>query len=149
MRSPHTAVAFLVAAATALSASIAAAPAGAAGMNACALVTTAEASAAMHVKSLPGKALTDKSGSSCRYYSPDHTKNVFVQSGSADDMTGAMQMGGKTVPGIGDKAVWAMGSLFVQKGGKVAQVGLYLNAASMKTMDAAIVPLGRAAASRM
>ncbi|MDB5071981.1 MAG: hypothetical protein JWM87_3092 [Candidatus Eremiobacteraeota bacterium] len=103
----------------------------------------------MGVTSLPGKARPTRRGSSCRYYSPNHQMNVFVQTVSAGDMIGATQLGGKTVPGVGDKAVWAGGSLFVQKGGKVAQVALYLNAASMEKMDAAIVPLGRAAAGRM
>jgi hypothetical protein len=64
-------------------------------------------------------------------------------------MIGAAQLGGKAVPGVGDKAIWSSGSLFVQKGGKVAQVGLYLSAASMEKMDPAIVTLGRAAAGRM
>jgi hypothetical protein len=39
--------------------------------------------------------------------------------------------------------------MFVQKGGKVVQVGLYLNEASMKNMDPAIVPLAKTVAGRM
>jgi hypothetical protein len=151
MRLHRAPIAVLIALATIVSGAvttIAAANAGPAA-NACGLVTAAEASAAMRVTSLPGKARATKRGSSCRYYSPDHKMNVFVQTAEAGDMIGAAQLGGKAVPGVGDKAIWSSGSLFVQKGGKVVQVGLYLSAASMEKMDAAIVPLGRAAAGRM
>jgi hypothetical protein len=120
-----------------------------AAANLCALVTTAEASAAMGTSSLPGAAKTTRRGASCRYYSADHTKNVFVQTIEAGDMLGASQLGGKPVPGIGDRAIWAAGSLFVQKGGKYAQVGLYRSAASMERMDPQIVTLGKVAAGRM
>ena len=40
-------------------------------------------------------------------------KNVFVQTIGPDDMAGAAQIGGKPVPGIGDKAIWAGGTMFV------------------------------------
>jgi hypothetical protein len=145
----HTALAVLTILASAASAQLATAPAAFAAPNPCALVTAAEASAAMHVKALPGKAHNGRGGASCRYYSPNHQMNVFVQTIGADDMTGAMQFGGKPVPGIGDQAVWAAGSLFVKKGGNYAQVGLYLSPASMQKMDPAVIPLGKAAASRM
>jgi delta 1-pyrroline-5-carboxylate dehydrogenase len=123
--------------------------ASAAGSDVCALVTTAEASAAMGAASLPGKPHTSRQSTSCRYYSSDHTKNVFVQTSEAGDMMGAQQLGGKPVAGIGDKAIWASGSLFVQKGGKYMQVGLYRNAASMQKMDPQIVPLAKTVAGRM
>ena len=151
MRIHRAPVAVLLALATIASAAvttIAAANAGPAA-DACGLVTAAEASAAMRVTSLPGKRRPTRRGSSCRYYSPNHQMNVFVQTAEAGDMIGAAQLGGKAVPGVGDKAIWSAGSLFVQKGGKVAQVGLYLNPASMQKMDPAIVTLGRAAAGRM
>jgi hypothetical protein len=122
-------------------------PARAADM--CALVTTAEASSAMGVASLPGKARSTRRGSSCRYYSADHTKNVFVQTAEAGDMIGAGQLGGKPLGGIGDKAIWAAGSIFVQKGGKVMQVGLYRSAQSMQKMDPQVVPLAKTVAGRM
>jgi hypothetical protein len=124
-------------------------PSEAAAANACALVTVAEASSAMGASSLPGKARATRRGTSCRYYSPNHTMNVFVQTIEAGDMMGAAQLGGKTIAGVGDKAIWAMGSLFVQKGSRYAQIGLYRSAKSMQTMDPQIVALGRVAASRM
>ena len=64
-------------------------------------------------------------------------------------MTGAAQLGGKPVAGIGDKAVWAAGSVFVQKGGRYMQVGLYRSAASMEKMDPQIIPLAKTVAGRM
>ena len=121
----------------------------AAGANVCGLVTAPEATAAMGAASLPGKLRVGKRSTSCRWYSADRTKNVFVQTIGADDMQGALQLGGKKISGIGDDAVWAAGSLFVKKGGKYMQVGLYRTAGSMQTMDAQIVPLGKAAAGRM
>jgi hypothetical protein len=126
---------------------VATTPASAADV--CGLVTTAEATAAMGAASLPGKPHTGRSGSSCRYYSADHKMNVFVQTSGAEDMMGAAQVGGKPVNGIGDKAVWAAGSIFVQKGGKVMQVGLYRSAHSMEKMDPQIVPLAKTVAGRM
>jgi hypothetical protein len=103
----------------------------------------------MGVASLPGKPQTSRHASSCRYYSADHKKDVFVQTADAGDMIGAGQLGGKPVSGIGDKAIWAGGTMFVQKGGKYVSVGLYLNAASQKTMDPALVPLAKTVAGRM
>jgi hypothetical protein len=117
--------------------------------NPCTLVTTAEATTAMGVTSLPGKPHTSRRSSSCRFYSADHTKNVFVQTLDAGDMTGAAQIGGKPVPGIGDKALWVAGSMYVKKGGNYMQVGLYRNAASMQKMDPAIIPLAKTVAGRM
>ncbi|MDQ6941274.1 MAG: hypothetical protein M3169_02030 [Candidatus Eremiobacteraeota bacterium] len=148
MTMPRSLTAYLIALATITSA-ILMIPIAASAANPCALVTTAEASTAMGVSSLPGKARTSSRSSSCRYYSADHTKNVFVQTIGADDMAGAGQLGGKPVPGIGDKALWAAGSMFIQKGGKYVQVGLYRSAASMQKMDPAIVPLAKTAAGRM
>ena len=49
---------------------------------------------------------------------------MFVQTLDAGDMTGAAQIGGKPVPGIGDKALWVGGSMYVKKGGNYMQVGL-------------------------
>jgi hypothetical protein len=142
--------AYLLAIATVASATITAPLAARAGTSdPCALVTTADASTAMHVASLPGKPHASRRGASCRYYSPNHQMNVYVQNVQAGDMIGATQLGGKAVPGIGDKAIWSGGSMFVQKGGKVVQVGLYLNAASMQKMDPAIVPLAKTVAGRM
>jgi delta 1-pyrroline-5-carboxylate dehydrogenase len=137
------AAAFLASAVTAAPLAASAAP------NVCALVTVAEASSAMGAASLPGKPHTSRQSTSCRYYSSDHTKNVFVQTSEAGDMMGAQQIGGKPLAGIGDKAIWAAGSLFVQKGGKYMQVGLYRNAASMQKMDPQIVSLAKTVAGRM
>ena len=127
---------------------VAPAPAGAAA-SPCALVTGAEASTAMHARALPAIARSGRDGASCRYYSANHQMNVFVKLISRDELTGAAQFGGKSVPGVGDKAIWAGGTLFVQKGGSAASIGLYLSSASMQRMDPAIVTLGRLAASRM
>jgi len=141
---------YLLAVATVATATIAAPLAAQAGTsNPCALVTAADASTAMGVASLPGKPHTSRRGSSCRYYSPNHQMNVYVQNVTAGDLIGATQLGGRAVSGIGDKAIWSAGSMFVQKGGKVVQVGLYLSPASMQKMDPAIVPLAKTVAGRM
>ncbi len=149
---PRTTRAFLLAlafAAAAAGAATFATTAADAALNACVLVTVPEATAAMGAPSLPGKPRGTRHGTSCRFYSADHQKNVFVQTIQAGDMLGAAQLGGKPVAGIGDKAIWASGSLFVQKGANYAQIGLYRNAASMQQMDPQIVPLGKIAAGRM
>lgn len=146
----RTANAFLLAVALMTPAAMTAPTAASAGTSdPCALATAGDASKAMGVSSLPGKPHASRRARSCRYYSPNHLMNVFVQTGDAGDMIGAGQLGGKPVPGIGDKAIWAAGSIFVQKGGKVVQVGLYLSSASMQKMDPAIVPLAKTVAGRM
>ena len=146
---PRTAVASLIAMTMAVLGAATMPVAADAAPNACTLITAAEASAAMGVTSLPGKARPTRKGSSCRYYSPDHKMNVFVQTVGATDIAGAGQLGGKAVPGVGDQAIWAMGSLFLRKGGQFAQIGLYLSPKSMEHMDPAVVTLGKTAASRM
>jgi len=127
----------------------AAATTAAAG-DACALVTQAEATTALGSAAQAGIAKTDHDGyTSCRYYDATKTKNVFVQfldPKLADNMT---MMGGKEVAGVGDKATWLSGSIFFQKSGKAAQVGLYLSPASMQTMDPGEVDLAKTAAGRM
>jgi len=128
-----------------------AAPAAAAGSgDACALVTASEASAAMGATAAAPIARTGSDGyTSCRYYDPTKTKNVFVQfvDPKLAEQMGAM--GGKEVAGVGDKATWLSGSIFITKGGKAAQVGLYLSADSMKAMDPGEATLAKAAADRM
>jgi hypothetical protein len=139
------------AAASAAPVDASAAPAAAAGSSdACALVTQDEATAAMGAKAAAGIAKTDHDGyTSCRYYDPTKTKNVFVQfvDPKLADQMGAM--GGKDVAGVGDKATWLSGSIFVTKGAKAAQVGLYLSGNSLKTMDAGEPALAKTAADRM
>jgi hypothetical protein len=150
MTTSRTLAAYFVAAATAVAAAATMpVPAAAGTTNACALVTAAEASSAMGVTSLPPKARPTRRGTSCRYYSPDHKMNVFVQTVTGGDLIGAAQLGGTAVPGVGDKAIWAAGSLFIRKGNNSAQIGLYRSAASMEHMEPAIVTLGKTAAGRM
>lgn len=118
-------------------------------LDPCALITVAEATAAMGVPSQAGLRHSGRAGESCRFYSPDHQMNVFVKLAEAGDLMGARQLGGKTMPGIGDEAVWAGGTIFIRKGAHFASVGLYLNANSMKSIDPQLLVLGKAAAGRM
>lgn len=86
---------------------------------------------------------------SCRYYDATTTKNVFVQFVDPKLADAMAAMGGKEVAGVGDRGTWLAGSIFVQKSGKAAQVGLYLSAASMKTMEPAEADLAKVAAGHM
>jgi len=136
--------------ASAAPAAATAAPAAAAANDACALVTQAEASTAMGASAAAPIAKTDHDGyTSCRYYDPTKTKNVFVQYVDPKIAEQMGPMGGKDVAGVGDKATWLAGSIFVTKGGKAAQIGLYLNANSMKAMDPGESALAKTAADRM
>ncbi len=121
----------------------------AAAPNPCSLVTQSEAAQAMGTPSLPGKFEMGLTGAACRYYSPDHTKNVFIQIINAKLVNGAGMMGGRRLPGVGDKAYWLGGTVFLQRHANYVQVGLYLSSASMSRMDPGIVPLARLIASRL
>ena len=130
-------------------ASSAPAAAAAAG-DACALVTQAEASTAMGASAAAPIAKTDRDGyTSCRYYDPTKTKNVFVQYVDPKIVDQMGPMGGKPVAGVGEKATWLAGSIFVTKDGKAAQIGLYLSPNSMKTMDPGESALAKTVADRM
>ncbi len=138
------------AAASSAPASVASSVPAAAATDACGLVTPAEASTALGSAAQAGITHTDHDGyGSCRYYDATKTKNVFIQfvDPKLAEQMGAM--GGKDVAGVGDKATWLSGSIFVQRSGKAAQVGLYLNAASMKAMDPAEADLAKVVAGRM
>jgi hypothetical protein len=137
--------------ASAAPADASAAPAAAAATgDACALVTQVEASTAMDASAAAPIAKTDHDGyTSCRYYDPTKTKNVFVQYVDPKIAEQMGPMGGKPVAGVGDSATWLAGSIFVTKGGKAAQIGLFLSPNSMKTMDPAESALAKTAADRM
>ncbi len=118
--------------------------------DACALVTQAEASTALGSTAQAGIAKTDRDGyGSCRYYDATKTKNVFVQFVDPKLADAMAAMGGKEVAGVGDRSTWLTGSIFVQKSGKAAQVGLYLSAASLKAMDPGEADLAKIVAGRM
>ncbi len=122
----------------------------AAATDACALVTRAEASTALGSKASAGIAKAGHDGyGSCRYYDATKTKNVFVQFVDPKLAAGMGSMGATDVPGIGDKAFWFGGAIFVSKGDKAAQVSLYLGAGSIKTIDPGEVDLAKIAATRM
>lgn len=135
---------------TALFFALPALSAAAAGpLDLCALITRSEASAALGAAVEPGSPERALGSYACRWYSPDGEKELFVTVVQARDVQRARSFGGRLVPGIGEEAVWALGSLFIRKGASCVQVGLHLSANSMKAMDQEILTLGRAVAGRM
>lgn len=137
-------------AASAAPADASAAPAAAANNgDVCSLITQTEAGAAMGETAQPGIKGTDSGDASCRFYNATKSKNVFISVIDPQMLDAYAKMGGKPVDGIGDKAVWTSGSIFFAKGSKALQVGLYLNPASLTTMDASEPALAKAAAGRL
>jgi len=116
----------------------------------CALVTRAEASKALGVAALAGKEAGGTSGRTCRYYSPDHLENVFVQlmsTSTVNEMESHLHL--KQVAGVPTPAYWLAGSIFMTKGPSAAQVTVYRSAQSMATMDPAVVTLAKLVAGRL
>lgn len=126
-----------------------AAPASAAP-NPCKLVTPSEAAKALGMAVLPAKRETGGGNTACRYLNAAQDQNVLVQvydrvSDFPDVLLTAP--GVKHVPQIGPKAVMGSGTLFMIKHGTYVTIGLYKG--PNKTDDAALVNLGKLAASRM
>lgn len=122
---------------------------GPAARDACALVSAADAAAALGAAAGRGRPERAQGSNACRWAGPDPERHLFVAIVPAGDLHRARSFGGRPLTGIGDEAVWFLGTLFIRKGLLCVQVSLYLGPDSMKAMDAEILTLGRAVAGRM
>lgn len=126
-----------------------AAPASAAP-NPCKLVTQAEAARALGTAVLPAKPVPGGGNTECRYLNAAQDKNVLVQ---VHDRTADFPTEMLTTPGvhhvaqIGPKAILIGTTLFMLQRGTYVTIGLYKGPSV--TDDAAVIKLGKLAASRM
>jgi hypothetical protein len=104
----------------------------------------------MGVAAEAGKEAQGTSGATCRYYSPDHTRNVFVQMMSPATVNGMEStLHLKPLAGVSVPAYWLAGSVFMAKGAQAAQVTLYMSMGSMQKMEPGVVPLAKLVAARL
>lgn len=87
-------------------------------------------------------------GGRCNFYSADSQKEVFLQVTDPALLDSFAHVGGVPVTGIGDKAIWLDGSVYVQKDGNVMQIGFSLPG-PLKTMSPDAEKLAKIVASRM
>ena len=115
--------------------------------NPCSLVTVDEVSEAMGRKSGPGELHDAFNGKRCNFYDPTRQYEVFLQ--TVDwNLAGPMMTPENTLSGIGDKAFWLYGSIYVLKNGHGMMVGLQLPHV-MEKMTPAAEKFGKLVASRM
>lgn len=97
-----------------------------AAFNRCTLVTQAEVSTAMGHASQPGQ-YHPIVGGRCNFYDAKSQYEIFLQSFDVAGLTDSLaQMGAQRVSGIGEKAVFSYGSVYVWKNGRGIQVGFML-----------------------
>lgn len=91
----------------------------------CSLATVDEVSAVMGRKSKPGESKHAFKGNRCDFYDPTSQYDVFLQ--TVDwNMAGPMMTPQNTVTGIGEKASWLYGSVYVLKNGHGMMIGFQL-----------------------
>lgn len=113
----------------------------------CKLVTVDEVSQVMGRKSNPGELRDAFHGKRCNFYDPTSQYEIFLQ--TVDwGLAGPMMTPDNTLSGIGEKAFWMDGSIYVLKNGNGMMVGFQLPHVMQKmTPDAE--KFGKLVASRM
>jgi hypothetical protein len=116
--------------------------------NPCSLTNPSEVSAVMGRKSRPGEFHKDLGGR-CNFYDSTSQYEIFLQNMDPDLLDSLAHLPGNTaVSGIGDRALWSNGSLYVQKGNRALQIGFSLPD-TRKTMTPQAEKLAKLIVSRM
>ena len=128
------------------------APALAAG-HTCSLLTKSEAARFLGTPIAFVTPESSQGSDDCRYSNAAKSENVFVTVDRSADAPQQMQMLGMahtpTVPGVGAKAYYQAGTMFLQKGKIVATVAIYKGADSMNEMDSQLTALARLILGRL
>lgn len=115
--------------------------------NPCSLATVDEVSAVMGRTSRPGELKQAFHGNRCNFYDSSSQYEVFLQ--TVDwNMAGPMMTPQNTVTGIGDKAFWSYGSVYVLKSGHGMMIGFQLPNV-LPTLSPAARKFAETVASRM
>jgi hypothetical protein len=116
----------------------------------CKLVSQADASKAFGAAAGAGEVAQGTSGATCRYYSVDHTKSVFVQMMSPATVNGMeTTLHLKPLAGVSAPAYWLAGSVFMVKRTQAVQLTVYTGMGSMTKMEPGLVPLAKLVAGRL
>jgi hypothetical protein len=125
-----------------------AATAGSTTFNPCKLVSPAEVSAVMGRASGKGE-YHPILGGRCNFYDAQSQDEIFLQSVDPSLFDAYAHVpGAVTLSGIGDRAIWVGGSLYVQKGSRGLQIGFFLPHA-LKQLTPSAEKLARTIVSRM
>jgi hypothetical protein len=117
--------------------------------NPCSLASQAEISAVMGRKTKPGEFHKDYGGARCNFYDPTSQYEIFLQTMDPALLDSMTHLPGNTaMSGIGDRALWSDGSLYVQKGSEAMQIGFDLGH-PLKTMTPQAEALAKTIVSRM
>jgi hypothetical protein len=113
----------------------------------CALVTQADASAALGA---PALAANSGAHGTCRFWTKDHKRLVYVKTIDAHAYDVVQNAGASPVADVAPNALFFNGSVFLKKGDSYAQVGLLgVPGNPGPPASAKLVTLAKAAASRM
>ncbi len=127
---------------------VSAATAGSTAFNPCKLVSPAEVSVVMGRASGKGE-YHPILGGRCNFYDAQSQDEIFLQSVDPALFDAYAHVpSAVTVTGIGDRAIWVGGSLYVQKGSRGLQIGFFLPH-SLKQLTPSAEKLARMIVSRM
>lgn len=128
------------------------APAFAAG-HSCSLLTKSEASKFLGTPIAIVAPESSDGTDDCRYSNASKTQNVYITVDRSADATQQMQMLAMahtpSVSGVGSKAYFQSGTMFVQKGKVLMTVAIYKGEDSTNTMDAQLPTLARLILGRL
>jgi hypothetical protein len=113
----------------------------------CSLLTVDEVSEVMGRKANPGELHKAFNGSRCNFYDQTSQYEIFLQ--TVDwNIAGQMMTSDNALQGIGDKAYWSFGSIYVLKNGHGMMIGFQLPDVLPKSTPQ-VEKLARTAAGRM
>ena len=130
---------------------VSASPAFAAGT--CSLLKQNEASKFLGTAVSIVKPGNDDGTQDCRYSNASKSENVYITVDASGDGAQQLAMLGmahaKQIGGVGSKAYYQAGTLFVQKGRALVTVAIYKGPQSLETFDPQLTPLARLVLSRL
>lgn len=129
---------------------VSAAPAFAA--DTCSLLKQSEASKFLGTAVSIVKPGNDDGTQDCRYSNASKSQNVYVTVDTSDAAQQLAMLGmahAKQINGVGSKAYYQAGTLFVQKGRALVTVAIYKGPQSLETFDPQLPSLARLVLSRL
>lgn len=124
-----------------------------AGGHTCSLLTKSEAARFLGTPIAFVTPESSQGTDDCRYSNAAKSENVYVTVDRSADALQQMQMLGMAhtpaVSGVGAKAYYQAGTMFLQKGKIVATVAIYKGADSMNEMDSQLPALARLILGRL
>lgn len=85
----------------------------------------------------------------CGWLNASQSKTLYVTIASRNTMPPPWWKTARPVPGVGDKALWSSGWMYVKKHGNAVAIELILSPNSVKSMDPQLLGLAKEIAARM